>query len=127
VDLHPRLLLPLLREHVAAKRCGANTCSPSRPIPGAASGPSRAATANAGRCKPFSTRLRGHKGGKQRPPTHAILPPGMNAKSLRRTFGSLLLRSGKSTAEVAAAMGNTEDVVRQHYARILGGEVDVDF
>lgn len=56
-----------------------------------------------------------------------ILPAGMTAKSLRRTFGSLLLRSGKTTAEVAAAMGNTENVVREHYARILGAEVDVDF
>jgi hypothetical protein len=51
----------------------------------------------------------------------------MNAKSLRRTFGSLLIRSGATEAQVAAAMGNTPSVVRAHYARILGGEVDVDF
>jgi len=61
------------------------------------------------------------------PQQPGLLPRGMTAKSLRRTFGSLLLRSGKTTAEVAAAMGNTEDVVREHYARILGCEVDVDF
>jgi integrase len=74
--------------------------------------------------------LRGHPGGKdkkKRPPTKGLLPKGMTAKSLRRTFGSLLLRSGKSTAEVAAAMGNTEQVVRENYARILGCEVDIDF
>ena len=78
----------------------------------------------------LSTALRGHAGGsdlKRRPPAPALLPVGMNAKSLRRTFGSLLIRSGKSSAQVAAAMGNTEDVVREHYARILGCEVDVDF
>jgi hypothetical protein len=78
----------------------------------------------------LSKALRGHAGGKdkrKRPPTPGLLPKGMNAKSLRRTFGSLLFRSGKSTAEVAAAMGNTEQVVRENYARILGCEVDVDF
>lgn len=51
----------------------------------------------------------------------------ITALTLRRTFGSLLLRSGKSSAEVAAAMGNTEEMVRKHYARLLGSEVDIDF
>ena len=51
----------------------------------------------------------------------------INALSLRRTFGSLLLRSGKTLSEVAAAMGNTEEMVRKHYARLLGCEVDIDF
>lgn len=51
----------------------------------------------------------------------------INALSLRRTFGSLLLRSGKTSAEVAAAMGNTEEMVRKHYARLLGCEVNIDF
>jgi len=67
---------------------------------------------------------------KGKPPQRAqrgVLPEGMSAKSLRRTFGSLLLRSGKSSAEVAAAMGNTEQVVRDHYARLLGREVKVDY
>jgi len=51
----------------------------------------------------------------------------INALSLRRTFGSLLIRSGKTTAEVAAAMGNTEIMVRKHYARLLGCEIDINF
>ena len=75
----------------------------------------------------MSTILRGHTGAPTRAATPGLLPKGMNAKSLRRTFGSLLLRAGKSTAEVAAAMGNTEEIVRRHYARLLGSEVDVDF
>lgn len=56
-----------------------------------------------------------------------VLPAGVSPRSLRRTFGSLLLRDGCSPAEVAAAMGNTPDVVRRHYARILGSEVAVRF
>jgi len=55
------------------------------------------------------------------------LPEGMDARSLRRTFGSLLIRSGKSAEEVAAAMGNTAAMVQKHYARIIGSEVDIDF
>lgn len=55
------------------------------------------------------------------------LPKGMDARSLRRTFGSLLIRSGKSAEEVAAAMGNTAAMVQKHYARIIGSEVDIDF
>jgi integrase len=51
----------------------------------------------------------------------------MNAATLRHTFGSLLLRSGKTYAQVAAAMGNSESTVREHYARLGGHEVDVDF
>ena len=53
------------------------------------------------------------KFGNKLPHREGLLPKGMSAKSLRRTFGSLMLRSGKTTAEVAAAMGNTEDVVRE--------------
>lgn len=79
----------------------------------------------------LSTMLRGHPGGKdqdKRKPTDGLLPSGMNAETLRHTFGSLLIRSHKrSLAEVAAAMGNTEEVVRMYYARILGSEVEVDF
>ncbi len=56
-----------------------------------------------------------------------VLPAGMSVMSLRRTFGSLLLRSGCSAEQVAAAMGNTPGVVRKHYARILGAEVEVRF
>lgn len=56
-----------------------------------------------------------------------ILPPGITCLTLRRTFGSLLLRSGKSVSEVAAAMGNSATMVEKHYARILGHEVDTNF
>lgn len=55
------------------------------------------------------------------------LPKNMNALSLRRTFGSLLLRSGKSVEEVATAMGNTVQMVVTHYAKLLGTEVDTNF
>lgn len=55
------------------------------------------------------------------------LPKGMDALSLRRSFGSLLIRSGKSAEEVAAAMGNSAEMVARHYGRILGGEVKIDF
>lgn len=75
----------------------------------------------------LGTMLRGDPGGKSKAAVPGFLPDGMSAKSLRRTFGSLLLRSGKTTAEVATAMGNTEAVVKMHYARLLGCEVDVDF
>lgn len=51
----------------------------------------------------------------------------MNALSLRRTFGSLLLKSGKTEAEIAAAMGNSAIMVRKHYAKILACEIDIDF
>lgn len=54
------------------------------------------------------------------------LPAGMNAMSLRRTFGSLLIRKGYSLGRVAALMGNTEDVVRSHYGRIAATEVKVN-
>lgn len=55
------------------------------------------------------------------------LPTDMNALSLRRTFGSLLLRSGYSPYEVSVAMGNSEDIVKQHYARLLANEIDTNF
>jgi len=71
--------------------------------------------------------LTGDPGGKTRSARAALLPPGMTAKSLRRTSGSLLLRSGKSPSEVAATMGNTVAMVQEHYARIIGAEVEVDF
>jgi len=133
VDLHPSRLLPLLKAYLAAR--------PEThylfPMPEGFRRRRRAKTGGLSerwRVDGLSRVLRGDPGGKStshgrapKKPTPGLLPAGMNAKSLRRTFGSLLLRSGKSTAEVAAAMGNTEEMVRQHYARILGHEVDVDF
>ena len=129
VDVHPKYLLPRLRKHLRAlpsgpwlfpvpegvrrRRREKNRGDPGRWIVGS-----------------LSIVLRGHRGGSSqeiRKASPGKLPAGMTAKSLRRTFGSLLIRSGKSEAEVAAAMGNTPEVVRRHYARILGCEVDVDF
>lgn len=124
VDVHPRYLLPLLSQHLASGRAG-----PYFLFPMPAKRKRKGFAEQGARWKEItlSTFLRGHPGGTKRKPTLGLLPEGMNAKSLRRTFGSLLIRSGKSTEQVAAAMGNTPAVVREHYARILGCEVDVDF
>jgi len=79
----------------------------------------------------FSRHLCGYKGKKSLTVIGALprLLNGQkcNALSLRRTFGSLLIRSGKTEVEVAAAMGNSPEMVRKHYARILGEEVTIDF
>ena len=75
----------------------------------------------------LSQKLRRHEGGKRRKATESLLPSGMNAQSLRRTSGSLLLRAGKNYAEIAAAMGNTPEVAASNYARLRGAEVKVDF
>jgi integrase len=130
VNLHPRLLLPRLTAHLA-KRAGAHYLFP---VPDGYRARIRAKSSGGSAerwlLQSLSVALRGHQGGTdlaKRPPTPGILPAGMNAKSLRRTFGSLLLRSGKSYAQVAAAMGNTEKVVHDHYARMRGCEVNVDF
>ena len=127
VRIHSRCLLPLLREFVAKGYAGKfyffALPPQSRRRPRAKSpGCHERWLTNT-----LSIVLRGHHGGKGHLPKAGLLPAGMTAKSLRRTFGSLLLRSGKSCGEVAAAMGNTEDVVRNFYARIHGGEVEIDF
>lgn len=70
--------------------------------------------------------LGGERRWKDKPREDGLLPAGMSASSLRRTFGSIRLRDGRTTPEVAAEMGNTEDVVRSNYARILGREVRPD-
>lgn len=127
VNLHPRLLLPRLQAHLAAGGAGRTFLFP---LPATTRKRRRDAAPGSGErwlVGSLSTLLRGNKGGRRRQAQPGLLPPGMNAKSLRRTFGSLLLRSGKSSAEVAAALGNTEEIVRRHYARILGCEVNVDF
>ncbi len=48
----------------------------------------------------------------------------VGARTGRTTCGSLLIRAGKSVAEVAAILGDDPDTVREHYARILSGEVN---
>ncbi|HYG77033.1 MAG TPA: hypothetical protein VEK08_18650 [Planctomycetota bacterium] len=118
VNLHPTLLLPKLKEHL---KDGAGKTYVF-PVPGAEGTDFERWTSGG-----LSTALRGHKGGKRRKPTPALLPKGMNAKSLRRSFGSLLLRKVKNYADVAAAMGNTPEVVKMHYGEIRGHEVSVDF
>lgn len=134
VDVHPVYLLPLIKAQLAAVPAGGFLF----PMPAEVRRSTRELTPGSRdrwRMETLSTRLRGHAGGTkrnrsgklQRPPQAGLLPAGMNALSLRRTFGSLLLRSGKSVEQVAATMGNTPEVVRKHYARILGHEVDVDF
>lgn len=53
----------------------------------------------------------------------------VDGRTLRRTFGSLLLRDGRNkrtVAEVAAAMGNQPKVVARHYARIEASEIDLN-
>ncbi len=124
VDVHPRYLLPLLLAHLDSGRAGDYFVFPM-----AAKRKRKGFVASGGRWLEDSLGhvLRGDPGGKDRAERIGLLPAAMNAKSLRRTFGSLLIRSGKSTEQVAAAMGNTPEVVREHYARILGCEVDVDF
>lgn len=130
VNVDKKYLLPRLRKYVQAGLRGEAYFFPVRVVRR-----ERARVVNRGHPERWiedtlSTRMRGHAGGtdkEKRPPTAGILPKGMNAKSLRRTFGSLLLRSGKNYAEVAAAMGNTEQVVREHYARLKAGEVEIDF
>ena len=58
-----------------------------------------------------------------------IFPDEINDKNcgcliLRRTFGSLMIRSGKTFAEVAALMGNSINMVELHYGRLKANEVD---
>lgn len=123
VKIHPRLLWPRLSAWL-------NAAGPLNEVLFPMPRPRRRASpGHPARWSPnsLSKTLNGNKGGTSRRPSRPLLPIGMNAKSLRRTFGSLLIRSGKSGPEVAAALGNTEAIVRQHYARILGQEVQVDF
>lgn len=126
VKIHARLLLPRLKAHMETIADGQTFLFA---VPASMRKRRRNSAAGSERwlVDTLSTMLRGHEGGKNRLATEGIIPAGMHAKSLRRTFGSLLLRSGKTTAEVAAAMGNTEEVVQKHYARIVGGDVDVEF
>lgn len=135
VDVHPELI-PLLQRHIDKGRAGKKFLFPmqaalrKKPKEGESRHRKRRGLSHQDerwRVQTLSKFLRGTPAGKKRKEKIALLPAKMNAKSLRRTFGSLLLRAGKTTAQVAAAMGNSERVVAQHYARILGSEVDVNF
>lgn len=139
VNIHPKLLLPLIKEQMKRATAACLFSLPALQYYRDEAGKwqsekmrqrKRRKTRGVAERWIVSTLgqvLRGDPGGKNKAAVPGFLPEGMTAKSLRRTFGSLLLRSGKTTAEVATAMGNTEGVVRSHYARLLGCEVDVDF
>ncbi len=103
VIVHPTRLLPTMNEYMKTKR-ESEYLFPSI-IPGSEMWEATA----------FSKNLNSH------------LPDNMDALSLRRTFGSLLIRSGKTEVQVSAAMGNSPEMVRKYYARILGDEVQIDF
>ena len=56
--------------------------------------------------------------------TEAKIKMKVDCRTGRRTCGSLLLRSGMSIEQVSACLGNSPDVCREHYARLLAVEVD---
>lgn len=51
----------------------------------------------------------------------------MDARTLRRTFGSLAIRKGWSVEQVAQVMGDRPSTIRRHYARLNSEEVSIDF
>ena len=133
VEIHPKRLWPLIEAHLK-DRAGEVFLFPMPPDM------RRRSRESGGHPERWvehtlGLMLSGDTGGKalnkegelSKPPRPGLLPKGMGPASLRRTFGSLLLRSGASVAAVAAAMGNTPNVVQTHYARILGSEVRVAF
>lgn len=54
----------------------------------------------------------------------AGIPFALDCRVGRRTCAMLLLESGKPIEHVAAILGNTPDVIRDHYAKILSKDVD---
>lgn len=128
LDVHKKLLLPRLRAYIAKGHPGEFYFFA---IPRATMR-ERERDVNGGLAERWvpstlSTMLRGHPGGKRRKATLGILPDGMTARTLRHSFGSLLLRAGKNYAEVAAALGDTIEVVKRHYARLKAAEVKASF
>ena len=126
VRVHSRLLRPRLEEHVATLPKGSTYLFPMPPnmrrrkrLDGRVS--------DQWRVNNLSRKLNGHTGGSNRQPTPGLLPDDVTCLTLRHTFGSLMLRAGRSYAEVAAAMGHDEATCREYYARLDGCEVDVDF
>lgn len=57
-------------------------------------------------------------------PATARIGVKLDARIARRTCGSLLIRAGLSDEEVAAVLGDTPEMVREHYAEIRSEEVD---
>lgn len=138
VDLNPKRLLPLLRAYLDTGQGAREYLFPLPP--GMPRRRRRGVLCERWRVDGLSRALRGDPGGKNpskgkkpKGATPGLLPAGMNAKSLRRTFGSILIRSRRpdggryGVADVAALMGNSEAVIADHYAKILGREVDVEF
>lgn len=56
----------------------------------------------------------------------ARLKKKVDSRTLRRTFGSLAIRSGVTIEALAAVMGNRPQIVRRHYARLLPDEVSLN-
>jgi integrase len=56
--------------------------------------------------------------------TAVALPFMPDCRTGRRTCGSILLRAGRSTEDVAAMLGDNPATIREHYAAILPHEVD---
>ena len=96
VDVHPRLLLPLLSAHIDGGRAGRVFLFPM-PVKRKRRNWSR--TDERWRENTLSTWLRGHPGGDGRKATPGLLPKGMNAKSLRRTFGSWPVMPGQDVCK----------------------------
>lgn len=57
--------------------------------------------------------------------TKAKIKKPIDGRTLRRTFGSIAIRSGYSVEEVARVMGDRASTIRKHYARIEAREVDI--
>lgn len=123
VNIHPTRLWPRLQAYLDAGLAGTHFLFP---VP---ADRKRKRTKSEGHperwvVQSFRKILSGHVRNKAKDKaTPGLLPAGMDGETLRHTFGSIRLRDGRTTAEVAAEMGNTEEVVRTNYARILGWEV----
>lgn len=122
IHVNPKHLLPLLLEH--QKHLGnSDLLFPNILVAGNKPWPPTT----------LSVQLNGRKESKSKNrdnSTQAIegkLPSDMSALSLRRAYGSNMLRSGKTASEVAAAMGNSSRMIEDHYARLLAKEIKSDF
>ena len=114
VHVHKKYLLPLLQEHIKS-------------LSGDLLFPSRVAGSPYWLPSTLSIHLNGKKAQRAAKAIIGVLPLDMSALSLRRAYGSNMLRSGKTASEVAAAMGNSSRMVEDHYARLLGKEIKADY